>query len=206
MRRFALFGCALILAMPAIPAHAGDGLDLGTLVGAGLGGVIGNQIGKGTGNTVATVAGVILGGVAGHTVDRNWSSSGRRSYSAPVSTYAPEPVYYSYRPNYVAPPAPPPTIIYSQYNRYDDDNDGNRHRRYRGHNGHHYGHSNKSWKQPVVYRQTTVVQHIQPTRYVEAEDTPYCREYTNRVTVGGRVQESYGTACLQPDGSWQIAD
>lgn len=192
MRRIALFGCALMLAMPAIPAHAGDGLDLGTLVGAGLGGVIGNQIGKGTGKTVATVAGVIIGGVAGHSVDRNWSSS-YRGYSAPVSTYAPEPVYYSYRPNYVAPPAPPPTVIYSQYNRYDDDD-------YRRHHGHHYGHSRQVWKQPVVYRQTTVVQNIQP------EPAPYCREYTNRVTVGGRVQESYGTACLQPDGSWQIAD
>lgn len=211
MRRFALFGCALMLVMPAVPAQAGDGLDLGTLVGAGLGGVIGNQIGKGTGNTVATVAGVIIGGVAGHTVDRNWSSSRYRGYSAPVSTYAPEPVYYSYQPNYVAPPAPPPTVIYSQYNRYDDDDDDfeyrHEHRR-----GHHYGHSRQSWKQPVVYRQTTVVQNIQPTRYVappryvEADETPYCREYTNRVTVGGRVQESYGTACLQPDGSWQIAD
>jgi hypothetical protein len=32
----------------------------------------------------------------------------------------------------------------------------------------------------------------------------YCREYQQRVTVGGRPQESYGTACMQPDGSWKI--
>lgn len=32
----------------------------------------------------------------------------------------------------------------------------------------------------------------------------YCREYTNNVKVGGRTQSSYGTACLQPDGSWKI--
>lgn len=34
----------------------------------------------------------------------------------------------------------------------------------------------------------------------------YCREYQNRSTVGGRVQETYGTACMQPDGSWEIVD
>lgn len=32
----------------------------------------------------------------------------------------------------------------------------------------------------------------------------YCREYQSTVTVGGQVQEAYGTACRQPDGSWQI--
>lgn len=33
--------------------------------------------------------------------------------------------------------------------------------------------------------------------------TPYCREYTQHVSVGGRVENSYGTACMQPDGSWE---
>ncbi len=32
----------------------------------------------------------------------------------------------------------------------------------------------------------------------------YCREYTQRVNVGGRIEEGYGTACRQPDGSWKI--
>lgn len=35
-------------------------------------------------------------------------------------------------------------------------------------------------------------------------DEPYCREYTQPVNVGGKQQEGYGTACMQPDGSWQI--
>jgi surface antigen len=34
----------------------------------------------------------------------------------------------------------------------------------------------------------------------------YCREYQQTVTVGGRVQRSYGTACRQPDGSWQVVN
>jgi len=29
------------------------------------------------------------------------------------------------------------------------------------------------------------------------------REYTTTVLIGGRNVEAYGTACLQPDGSWQ---
>jgi hypothetical protein len=31
-----------------------------------------------------------------------------------------------------------------------------------------------------------------------------CREYTRTVYIGNRAQEAYGTACLQPDGSWMI--
>ena len=37
-----------------------------------------------------------------------------------------------------------------------------------------------------------------------AQAEPYCREYTNHVKVGGKLKESYGTACMQPDGSWQV--
>lgn len=32
----------------------------------------------------------------------------------------------------------------------------------------------------------------------------YCREFTKDVYVGGRLQQAYGTSCMQPDGSWQI--
>jgi len=35
---------------------------------------------------------------------------------------------------------------------------------------------------------------------------PYCREYQRAVWIGGRRSAVYGTACLQPDGSWQIVD
>lgn len=34
--------------------------------------------------------------------------------------------------------------------------------------------------------------------------TSYCREYTQTVRVGGVLQPSYGTACMQPDGSWEM--
>lgn len=33
---------------------------------------------------------------------------------------------------------------------------------------------------------------------------PYCREYQQTITIEGRTQQGYGTACLQPDGSWKL--
>jgi len=32
----------------------------------------------------------------------------------------------------------------------------------------------------------------------------YCREYNQKVVVGGQTESAYGTACRQPDGSWKI--
>lgn len=31
-----------------------------------------------------------------------------------------------------------------------------------------------------------------------------CREFLQTVTIGGRTEQAYGTACRQPDGSWEI--
>lgn len=32
----------------------------------------------------------------------------------------------------------------------------------------------------------------------------YCREYQQKVIIGGREVEAYGIACREPDGSWRI--
>jgi len=32
----------------------------------------------------------------------------------------------------------------------------------------------------------------------------FCREYTNKIMVGGKEHQGYGTACRQPDGSWKV--
>ena len=47
----------------------GSGVGLGTLAGAVIGGVVGNQVGAGRGNTVATVAGVAGGAYVGHELE-----------------------------------------------------------------------------------------------------------------------------------------
>ena len=43
-----------------------------------------------------------------------------------------------------------------------------------------------------------------PTRDGTDQSGNYCREYQTTVTVGGQVQQAYGTACRQPDGSWKV--
>jgi hypothetical protein len=43
-----------------------------------------------------------------------------------------------------------------------------------------------------------------PITYIDGESGAYCREYSETVRIGDHVQESYGTACLQPDGSWHV--
>ena len=34
----------------------------------------------------------------------------------------------------------------------------------------------------------------------------HCREYTKNVSINGRLEQAYGTACRQPDGSWEIVN
>ncbi len=41
---------------------------------------------------------------------------------------------------------------------------------------------------------------------ISKENGRYCREYQANVMVGGRLQEGYGRACRQPDGSWEVVD
>lgn len=45
---------------------------------------------------------------------------------------------------------------------------------------------------------------ITPTRTYQNASGQYCREYQQEVTIGGEKHQSYGTACRQPDGSWQV--
>ena len=57
-----------------------------------------------------------------------------------------------------------------------------------------------TWDNPRTGAQYQVV----PTRTVQDSDGRYCREYTATSVVSGRNQQTYGRACRQPDGSWQI--
>jgi outer membrane lipoprotein SlyB len=51
-------------------AGGGSDIGLGTIAGALIGGVVGNQIGGGRGKTVATVAGVAGGAYVGHELEK----------------------------------------------------------------------------------------------------------------------------------------
>ncbi len=43
-----------------------------------------------------------------------------------------------------------------------------------------------------------------PTRTYQTARGTYCREYQTEVVIDGWPERAYGTACRQPDGSWQI--
>jgi surface antigen len=46
--------------------------------------------------------------------------------------------------------------------------------------------------------------YIVPTRDGYSQSGRYCREYQQTIVVGGKQQSAYGTACRQPDGSWEV--
>lgn len=45
---------------------------------------------------------------------------------------------------------------------------------------------------------------VTPTSSYEDRQGRYCREYVSAAVVGGKTQQVYGTACRQPDGSWEL--
>lgn len=56
--------------------YRGDDTTNGTLLGALIGGALGNQVGNGDGRTAATIAGAVIGGKVGHDIDARNGSSG----------------------------------------------------------------------------------------------------------------------------------
>ena len=45
---------------------------------------------------------------------------------------------------------------------------------------------------------------VTPQPGYTARDGRYCREFQQSIIVDGQEQRGYGTACRQPDGSWEI--
>ena len=57
-----------------------------------------------------------------------------------------------------------------------------------------------SWNNPDSGNKGTIT----PVRDGTSNSGRYCREYQQTITVGGKQQSGYGTACQQPDGSWEV--
>ncbi len=163
------------------PVLAGSNEFLGLLGGAALGGFIGNQFGEGAGQTAATGLGAFTGAVIGSNLGRSYDRHNRVYYGGGYySDYRYGSSYYApsyyYYPQYVAPPAPPPPR--------------------------------------VVYVQPQIIEYrAREPAYVDGgyvgggsapPPTSYCREFTQQTRIGNQVKEVYGTACLQPDGSWRV--
>ncbi len=88
---FAVLGLALLL--PACQAqNMGNKETFGTLAGAGVGGLLGSNIGKGSGRLAATAAGVVIGGWLGNEIGASLDKADQaamgqatsRAYSAPI--------------------------------------------------------------------------------------------------------------------------
>jgi surface antigen len=58
----------------------------------------------------------------------------------------------------------------------------------------------QDWRNPDSGNHGTIT----PVRTLKRPDGAYCREYQQTVTVAGRTEQAYGTACRQLDGSWKI--
>jgi surface antigen len=63
-------------------------------------------------------------------------------------------------------------------------------------------HETVVWRNPDNAAEYRVV----PVRTYRQTSGRYCREYRATAVIDGHEQHSYGTACRQPDGSWQIVN
>ena len=59
-----------------------------------------------------------------------------------------------------------------------------------------------TWYNPESGNQGTIT----PTRDGRMSDGRYCREFQQTVTIDGQTERAYGTACQNPDGTWQIVN
>ena len=58
------------------------------------------------------------------------------------------------------------------------------------------------WSNPDTGNSGTIT----PVRTYQQDDGDYCREFHQTVTIGGKEENAYGTACRQPDGSWKMTE
>jgi surface antigen len=63
------------------------------------------------------------------------------------------------------------------------------------------GNQTSDWVNPDTGHAGTVT----PVQTYEAAGGQPCREFITTIIVGGREEQGYGTACRQPDGTWQVA-
>lgn len=57
-----------------------------------------------------------------------------------------------------------------------------------------------AWQNPDSGHSGTVT----PTRTYQTNQGTYCREFTQTITIDGKKENSHGTACREPDGTWRI--
>jgi len=140
------------------------------------GALLGGAAGAGVGYAFGKGKGAAIGGVTGLALGA-LAGNAAQQRSQPKAVYAPPPAYYAPAPSgyYYAPP-PPPQPAYAYYP------------------------AQPAYAPPPAYAAPAPA----PAPANLGYSTANCREYSGTITIDGRQERSYGTACLQPDGTWRI--
>jgi hypothetical protein len=56
----------------------------------------------------------------------------------------------------------------------------------------------------IIWRDGGATGAVTATREGHSTSGRYCREFLQEVSIGNRKEQAYGTACRQPDGSWEV--
>lgn len=147
---------AVVASLVAACSDTGPKQGVGTLIGAGVGGLAGSQIGGGRGALAATAVGALLGALVG-------SEAGKSLDRADMA-------YLNRTQSQALEGTPSGTV--------------------------------SSWRNPDSGNYGTVT----PQPAYQTAGGQYCREFQQTVTVGGKTESAFGTACRQPDGSWKVAN
>ncbi len=60
--------------------------------------------------------------------------------------------------------------------------------------------------EPIIWDDGGSNGSVTAVRDGQTADGRQCREFRQNVVIDGRNTEAYGTACLQPDGSWEVVN
>lgn len=128
----------------------------GTLIGAGLGGLLGSQFGSGKGQLIGVALGVIGGAWLGSEVGKSLDKAD---------------MAYANR---------------NAQNTLERRSDS----------------VTTNWRNPNSGHSGTFT----PTKTYRKRSGQYCREYQQTITIGGKTEQAYGTACRQSGGQWKITN
>jgi hypothetical protein len=58
--------------------------------------------------------------------------------------------------------------------------------------------------EPIAWDDSGAQGSVVALREGRTTDGRACREFQQKIMIGGKAEQAYGNACQQPDGSWQI--
>ena len=56
----------------------------------------------------------------------------------------------------------------------------------------------------IIWEEGNASGAVTTTRIGTSSTGRPCREFQQSVTIGGKTEQAYGTACMNPDGSWEV--